>query len=207
MNIPPRARIKMALAGGEPKTEDGISLALAHYLSHYYPAVRFHQDAAGLWHTKAQAGQMKQRNPHRGWPDFQLLIPCPPLGYSGLHIELKRKGESLKLTRDSKVYAVIGYESAKGATHYRDPSKGIYLPCKPRGTGRSKKLMKPVFEPFKRKKGQWSDVHIEEQAAWLEYLSDAGRLAVFGVGLEKTLLIVEGYLRADAGLIKEGLTV
>lgn len=202
MNIPPRNRIRMAVGSSEPKTEDALSLAISQYLQHYYPALRFHQDSAGLYHTRAQAGQMKQRNPHRGWPDFQLPTPCPPLGYTGLHIELKKAGTSLRLTRDSKVFAAIGTESARGATQYKDPNKGIYLPCKP--TGKSRKLMRPVFEQHKRKKGDWVDVHIEEQAAWLEYLADCGRLAVFGVGLENCLLIIEGYLRGDAGMIKEG---
>lgn len=51
-------------------------------------------------------------------------------------------------------------------------------------------------EGFKLKKrdGSWVKEHIAEQAALLEELSGMGYVAVFGVGYDETVQIIESYL-------------
>ena len=46
-----------------------------------------------------------------------------------------------------------------------------------------------------RKKGDWWDKHIEEQAKMLEKLRTRGYKAEFGVGLEECKQIIDEYLR------------
>jgi hypothetical protein len=196
--IPARERIKAA--GSEPDKEDDLSSAVSKHLQRWHPSVRFHIDMAGMHHTTAQAAQHKGRNPHRGWPDLQ--IPVWSGEWAGLHIELKVSGTNLFISRDGTKRRVIGWESAKGAKYYQDPNDKQVKPCKRKG----RKIMRPVFDSKVRLKGDWADAHLEEQAEWLAFLRGQGRLAVFGIGLQRTLLLIEGYLENDLGMIEEGLS-
>jgi hypothetical protein len=47
---------------------------------------------------------------------------------------------------------------------------------------------------LKKKNGEWASLHIEEQAEVLDELAKRGYRAVFGVGYEETLQIIDDYL-------------
>jgi hypothetical protein len=74
-------------------------VALATYLKYQYPSVLFRFDMAGLNLSKAQAGQNKQIQCLRGYPDLFILEPkkLPDGRYvPGIFIEIKKEGEILK---------------------------------------------------------------------------------------------------------------
>ena len=75
---------------------------------------------------------------------------------------------------------------------------GLYLEIKKDGTKlkRDKDAKKPLKGEIKiRKKGDWWDKHVEEQAEMLEKLRERGYRAEFGVGLSKCKQIIDEYLR------------
>jgi len=57
----------------------------------------------------------------------------------------------------------------------------------------SKKLLQGDYKI--RKKGDWFDMHIEEQANMLKKLSEEGYCADFGVGVNGTLKLIDWYLK------------
>ena len=62
---------------------------------------------------------------------------------------------------------------------------------------RDKDAKKPWKGEIKiRKKGDWFDKHIEEQAEMLEKLRARGYKAEFGIGLEECKKIIDEYLRS-----------
>lgn len=62
---------------------------------------------------------------------------------------------------------------------------------------RDKDAKKPLKGEIKiRKKGDWFDKHIEEQAEMLEKLRARGYKAEFGIGLEECKKIIDEYLRS-----------
>jgi len=192
MNIPPRTRIVHALAGGEPAKEQTISKAIRLYMERYYPEIRFRFDALGLAHTKAQAGQFAAINPWRAWPDFWMFWPNVE-GKTGLCLELKVAGTSLRMKQDGTKYRILRHEKKRKAEWFEDPNdRRVKLTPK----GADGKFMKPVFDTKIRKAGDWADAHIEEQAEMLAYLRTVGYVAEFGVGLEESLTIIENYINA-----------
>lgn len=76
---------------------------------------------------------------------------------------------------------------------------GLMIELKKDGTKlkRDKDAKKPLKGEIKiRKKGDWWDKHIEEQAEMLERLRERGYKAEFGVGLENCKKIIDEYLRS-----------
>ena len=77
---------------------------------------------------------------------------------------------------------------------------GLYIEIKKDGTKlkRDKDAKKPLKGEIKiRKKGDWWDKHIEEQAEMLERLRERGYKAEFGVGYESTVKMIRDYLGAN----------
>lgn len=76
---------------------------------------------------------------------------------------------------------------------------GLMIEIKKDGTKlkRDKDAKKPLKGEIKiRKKGDWWDKHVEEQARMLEKLRARGYKAEFGVGLEECKKIIDEYLRS-----------
>ena len=114
--------------------------------------------------TPGQAAKHKRLHPERGYPDLFIA----------------RSGEVIF-----------------GPCNDRRLVYGLYIEIKKDGTKlkRDKDAKKPLKGEVKiRKKGDWWDKHIEEQAEMLEKLRARGYRAEFGVGFEECKLIIDDYL-------------
>lgn len=94
------------------KHEEKIQIRLCEYVRVKYPHVIFECDlASGTKLTIGQAVKAKAMRSNRGMPDFRIFHKSS--GYSGLFLELKKEGEKLKLTRDSKALIKGDYKIRK----------------------------------------------------------------------------------------------
>ena len=146
--------------------EHSLYEQIARYLQLQYPNVIYRFDiAADLKLTPGQAAKHKRLHPERGYPDLFIA----------------RSGEVVF-----------------GPCNDRLLVYGLYLEIKKDGTKLkrdkdAKKILKG--ETKIRKKGDWWDKHVEEQAEMLERLRQAGYKAEFGVGLNECRQIIAEYLR------------
>lgn len=166
--------------GEEPRNEYQLQKAVSEYLEKRWPNVEYRIDLAGNNLSKAQAGKAKAVNKRRGWHDVEIYNPSGL--YYGLCIELKQHGTRLRMKNDSKTYQIIGHKKTKFG-----------------------KIA--IRESKKRKAGDWADIHIEEQADNIKRMRKLRRAAGFGVGLKKTLMIIDGYLTENFVLMQEGFKI
>lgn len=80
-------------------TESQEHSELCKWLKKVYPNVMFNTDMSGLRLSPGVAKKAKSLRSHNGFPD--LFIIEPKGAYSGLFIELKRRGEKL-LMKDGR---------------------------------------------------------------------------------------------------------
>lgn len=158
---------------------------IARYLQLQYPDVIYRFDiAADLKLTPGQAAKHKRLHPERGYPD--LFIAEPKIA----------KTQCRVLTDEERTELEKGMEFIR--VKIQQNYHGLYLEIKKDGTKLkrdkdAKKLLKGEVEI--RKKGDWWDKHIEEQAEMLEKLRARGYRAEFGVGFDGCKKIIDNYLR------------
>lgn len=174
----PKQRIERHLIYGEPKKEYHLQKRISEYMNRFYPNIEYRVDMAGVNLSKAASGKLKAVNKRRAWHDFEIYNPSGE--FSGLVIELKVAGTRLVMKKDSNTKKLLGYKTIGGKSY-------------------------PVRETKTRKQGDWENKHIEEQAENLAAMAETGRCAAFGVGLENTLYIIEGYLNNDFELLEKGM--
>ena len=162
--------VRRQCLGGEPVDEYKLCKSLTSFLNFYLPSIDYRVDFAGSNLSKAQAAKLKAVNKYRGLPDLEIFNPRA--GFTGLHIELKKAGTKLIRTNDAKAPLVVSSVNWKG-----------------------KKLS--ITENKIRKKGDWFNEHLEEQAKALAMLSSNGRACFFGVGKAQCLTIILSYLTED----------
>ena len=147
-------------------SEHNLYEQIACHLQTQYPDVIYRFDlAADLKLTPGQAAKHKRLHKKRGYPDLFIA----------------RHGEVVF-----------------GPCNDRRLVYGLYLEIKKDGTKlkRDKDAKKPLKGEIKiRKKGDWWDKHVEEQAEMLERLRQAGYKAEFGVGFDECKQIIDEYLR------------
>ena len=140
---------------------------IARHLQEQYPGVIYRFDiAADLKLTMGQAAKHKRLHPERGYPDLFIA----------------HSGE------------IVTWPCCDRKLVY-----GLYIEIKKDDTKlkRDKDAKKPLKGEVKiRKKGDWWDKHVEEQAEMLEKLRARGYKAEFGVGLEECKKIIDEYLRS-----------
>lgn len=152
-----------------PKYDSEYNLyeQIACHLQTQYPDVIYRFDlAADLKLTPGQAAKHHRLHPTRGYPDLFIA----------------HHGE-------------VVFEPCND----RRLVYGLYLEIKKDGTKlkRDKDAKKPLKGEIKiRKKGDWWDKHVEEQAEMLERLRQAGYKAEFGVGFDECKQIIDKYLRS-----------
>lgn len=148
-------------------SEHNLYEQIARYLQQQYPDVIYRFDlAADLKLTPGQAAKHKRLHQERGYPDLFIA----------------RHGEVVF-----------------GPCNDRRLVYGLYIEIKKDGTKlkRDKDAKKILKGDTKiRKKGDWWDKHIEEQAEMLEKLRARGYKAEFGVGFEECKQIIDEYLRS-----------
>ena len=159
-----RARYVKGLT--EPSLEYDLQKIASTYLKTFYPHVEFRVDLAGLNLSNAQAGKAKAVNKRRSWPDLEIYDPSGE--YFGLCIELKVL--CTKIRRE------------------KDATKPLLIEWKKTRTGKI-----PVREGFRRRKGMYYDLHIEEQGKQLNRLRLRGRAAGFGIGVQNLLAAIDYY--------------
>ncbi len=94
------------------KHEEKIQIRLCEYVRVKYPHVIFECDlASGTKLTIGQAVKAKAMRSNRGMPDFRIFHKVSR--YNGLFLELKKEGEKLTLTRDSKKMTKGDYKIRK----------------------------------------------------------------------------------------------
>lgn len=148
-------------------SEHSLYEQIARYLQQQYPNVIYRFDiAADLKLTPGQAAKHKRLHPKRGYTDLFIAEPSTNIWNNPVR---------------------------EWGLHF-----GLYIEIKKDGTKLkrdkdAKKLLKG--ETKIRKKGDWWDKHIEEQAGMLEKLRQAGYRAEFGIGLDECKKIIDGYLR------------
>lgn len=153
-------------------SEHSLYEQIARYLQLQYPDVIYRFDiAADLKLTPGQAAKHKRLHPERGYPDLFIAEPK----------EVKVK------TALGDEYSLVEIKTLGG----------LYVEIKKDGTKLkrdkdAKKILKG--ETKIRKKGDWWDKHIEEQAQMLEKLRAKGYKAEFGVGLEECKRVIDKYL-------------
>lgn len=155
-------------------SEHNLYEQIARYLQQQYPDVIYRFDlAADIKLTPGQAAKHHRLHPERGYPDLFIAEP----------IKIKVK------TALGSGYSLVETKTLGG----------LYLEIKKDGTKlkRDKDAKKPLKGEVKiRKKGDWWDKHIEEQAEMLEKLRARGYKAEFGVGIENCKKIIDEYLRS-----------
>ena len=154
--------------------ETSVQMQIADYLVLHYPDIIFHSDyGSGLKLNKVQAALQKRLNGGRkSYPDMFIahmrwMRPC----------DLVAWGYGVKFG---------GFTAG-----------GLYLELKKDGTKliRDKDARKFLKDDYKwRKKGDWWDLHIEEQANMLEKLRERGYCAEFAVGYDEAVKIIDKYL-------------
>ena len=153
-------------------SEHNLYEQIAQYLQQQYPDVIYRFDlAADLKLTHGQAAKHHRLHPERGYPDLFIA----------------ESSENINSKDWNGVVREWGFYF------------GLYIEIKKDGTKlkRDKDAKKPLKGETKiRKKGDWFDKHIEEQAEMLEKLRARGYKAEFGVGLEECKKIIDEYLRS-----------
>ena len=155
-------------------SEHNLYEQIARYLQLQYPDVIYRFDiAADLKLTMGQAAKHKRLHPERGYPDLFIA----------------------KL-KEIKVKTALGggYSLVEIKT-----LGGLYVEIKKDGTKlkRDKDAKKILKGDTKiRKKGDWWDKHVEEQAGMLENLRARGYRAEFGVGFEECKQIIDEYIKS-----------
>lgn len=176
-NLSVKDRIHRALLNGkEPKTEYEAQKLISWYLNTYHPAIEYRVDFAGSNLSEAQARKNQTVNKRRGWMDIEIYDGSGE--YCGLCIELKKNGERIRLKSDSKIFALIKYRRVKNKL-----------------TRKTERVA--VRESFKRKAGDYANLHLQEQGETLERMRERGRIAGFGIGVINTLWAIESYLSDD----------
>lgn len=155
-------------------SETTIQIQVADYLVLHYPDVIFHSDfGSGVKLNKVQSALQKRLNGGRkSYPDMFIahmrwMRPCDLMAW--------------------------GY----GVNFGGFTAGGLYLELKKDGTKliRDKDARKILKGELKlRKKGDWWDQHIEEQALMLDKLRERGYIAEFAVGFDKAIEIINKYL-------------
>ena len=155
-------------------SEHNLYEQIACHLQTQYPDVIYRFDlAADLKLTPGQAAKHHRLHPERGYPDLFIAEPR----------EVKAK------TALGGDYSLVEIKTLGG----------LYVEIKKDGTKLkrdkdAKKLLKGEIKI--RKKGDWWDKHVEEQAEMLERLRQAGYKAEFGVGFDECKQIIDKYLRS-----------
>lgn len=148
-------------------SEHNLYEQIARYLQTQYPDVIYRFDlAADLKLTPGQAAKHHRLHPERGYPDLFIAESSTNIWNNPVR---------------------------EWGLHF-----GLYIEIKKDGTKlkRDKDAKKPLKGEVKiRKKGDWWDKHIEEQAEMLEKLRARGYRAEFGVGFEGCKKIIDEYLR------------
>lgn len=153
-------------------SEHNLYEQIARHLQQQYPDVIYRFDlAADIKLTPGQAAKHHRLHQKRGYPD--LLIA--------------ESSENVNSKDWNSIVREWGFYF------------GLYIEIKKDGTKlkRDKDAKKILKGDTKiRKKGDWFDKHIEEQAEMLENLRARGYRAEFGVGLEECKKIIDEYLRS-----------
>lgn len=132
-----------------------------------YPGTVFRNDLAGLNLSKAQRS-VHQNNSHRGFPDWELYEGSGQ--FNGLVIELKKHGERLILKSDQKQPAIIFYEKLNNGSKIA------------------------IREERARKKGEWKDLHTQEQFEMLVKMRERGKAAFFACGIQDAVNLLDAYM-------------
>lgn len=155
--------------------ETTVQIQVADYLTLQYPSIIFHSDfGSGVKLNKIQAALQKRLNGGRkSYPDMFIAqaVEARPIF--------------------DKVYW-------NNITRDWDCFFGLYLELKKNGTKliRDKDARKILKGETKlRKKGDWWDLHTEEQALMLEELRQRGYCAEFAVGFDEAKKIIDEYLK------------
>lgn len=144
---------------------------IARYLQLQYPDVIYRFDlAADLKLTPSQAAKHHRLHPERGYPDLFIAESSENVNSKDWN----------GIVREWGFYFGLYIEIKKDGTKLKRDKD-------------AKKLLKGEVKI--RKKGDWWDKHIEEQAEMLEKLRARGYRAEFGVGFDGCKKIIDNYLR------------
>ena len=144
---------------------------IARYLQLQYPDVIYRFDlAADLKLTPGQATKHHRLHPERGYPDLFIAESSENVNSKDWN----------GIVREWGFYFGLYIEIKKDGTKLKRDKD-------------AKKLLKGEVKI--RKKGDWWDKHIEEQAEMLEKLRARGYRAEFGVGFDGCKKIIDNYLR------------
>lgn len=145
------------------KHEETMQLQLCQWLRDTFPQVHFRSDTGSGAFNSKLA-----KNTHNLQQSSDSLpditIFSARRGYHALMLELKADGVELKMKRDGRTVRV---------------------------TKRNGRVIERDYKI--RKKGDWATLHIEKQASRMVELREAGYLAMFAVGLEKSKEIICWY--------------
>ncbi len=163
-------------------SESELQEAVAKYIVQQYPDVLFHSDfGSGTKLTKNQAARQKRQNGYRkGWPD---MVIAEPRIYGSIFENCSI--EKWRTQTENCTDEINAFFS------------GLFLELKKSGTKliRDKNARKILKGETKlRKKGDWWNSHIEEQAKVLEQLRERGYVAEFAVGFDEAKRIIDEYL-------------
>lgn len=150
--------------------ETTVQIQVADYLVQQYPNILFHSDfGSGAKLNKIQTALQKRLNGGRkSYPDMFIAQPTKH------------------------------WVEDKGGGCHIQQAHGLYIELKKDGTKliRDKDARKILKGESKlRKKGDWWDLHTEEQALMLEELRQRGYCAEFAVGFDEAKKIIDEYLK------------
>lgn len=162
--------------------ETTIQMQVADYLALQYPDIIFHSDfGSGVKLNEVQSALQKRLNGGRkSYPDMFI---AQPMAYAHGAIPMLYR----KYNLNSMFWVRGDYVGACG----------LYLELKKDGTKliRDKDARKILKGETKlRKRGDWWDLHTEEQALMLEKLRNRGYCAEFAVGFDEAKKIINEYL-------------
>ena len=162
----------MAIRSIKYNSEHNIYKLIAQYLQQQYPDVIYRFDlASDLKLTPGQASKHKKLHPERGYPDLFIAESSENVNSKDWN----------GIVREWGFYFGLYIEIKKDGTKLKRDKD-------------AKKILKGDTKA--RKKGDWFDKHIEEQAEMLKKLRARGYKAEFGVGLEECKKIIDEYLRS-----------
>ena len=147
------------------KIEQEMQIDLCSWLKETFPGLHFRSDTgSGAFNSKYEKDTHNKMQSGTAEPD--LMIFAAKKGYHGLLLELKAPGVNIKKKRDGT--KIIVRKDSRGRIVERD---------------------------YKiRLKGDWSSLHIENQARVLaDYQNNWGYCTAFAVGLEHAKKIVCWY--------------
>jgi hypothetical protein len=149
-------------------SEHSLYEQIARYLQQQYPDVIYRFDiAADLKLTPGQAAKHKKLHQERGYPNLLIAESSTNVWNNPV--------------REWGLYFGLYIEIKKDGTKLKRDKD-------------AKKILKGDTKI--RKKGDWFDKHIEEQAEMLEKLRERGYRAEFGVGFDECKQIIDEYLRS-----------